>query len=209
MIKKVVRENYKFLLILVVLTLIFFTIGKTSVYNLIQEIDYKVIEIMLNIHNETTESIMKIFTFLGECYIPILIIVCMFLTFKNKLYSIILATGYASSALITLILKNIIMRPRPLAALIDIPSSYSFPSGHTLTGIFFYILLWYLLTYKKSNKVKILTFIPFTIIGLLIGFSRIYLGVHYFSDVMGGIIYVIPCLACVYYIINNNFKEKL
>lgn len=209
MIKKVLKENYLYLLSIVLLTVLFFIIGKTDIYNKILDVDYKVIEIISNIYNPKVESLMTFITKFGEWYTPTIIIVCILLLVKNKLYSYILSVNYAVVGLITFAIKSIIMRPRPLVALIEIPSSYSFPSGHTLTSIFFYILLWYLITLNKNNKIKISLFILFSLLALLVSFSRIYLGVHYFSDVMGGIIYSIPCLLCTLNIINKNFKEKL
>lgn len=209
MIKKALKENYLYLLSIVILTILFFVIGKTDIYNKILDFDYKVIEIISNIYNPKIESLMAFITKFGEWYIPTAIIVCIFLFVKNKLYSYILIVNYAVIGLITFLVKSIIMRPRPLVALIEIPLSYSFPSGHTLTSIFFYILLWYLITLNKNNKIKIPLFILFSLLAILVSFSRIYLGVHYFSDVMGGIIYSIPCLLCTLNILNKNFKEKL
>ena len=209
MIKKALKENYLYLLSIIILTILFFVIGKTDIYNKILDFDYKVIEIISNIYDPKIESLMTFITKFGEWYIPTAIIVCIFLFVKNKLYSYILIVNYAVIGLITFIVKSIIMRPRPLVALIEIPLSYSFPSGHTLTSIFFYILLWYLITLNKNNKIKIPLFILFSLLAILVSFSRIYLGVHYFSDVMGGIIYSIPCLLCTLNILNKNFKEKL
>lgn len=209
MIKKALKENYLYLLSIIILTILFFVIGKTDIYNKILDFDYKVIEIISNIYDPKIESLMTFITKFGEWYIPTAIIVCIFLLVKNKLYSYILIVNYAVIGLITFIVKSIIMRPRPLVALIEIPLSYSFPSGHTLTSIFFYILLWYLITLNKNNKIKIPLFILFSLLAILVSFSRIYLGVHYFSDVMGGIIYSIPCLLCTLNILNKNFKEKL
>lgn len=83
------------------------------------------------------------------------------------------------------VLKNLIARPRPcwrnedILLLAKVPTDYSFPSGHTLvsfeaaTGIFF--------ANKKWG-------IPALILASAIGFSRIYLGVHYVTDVLAGVI---------------------
>ena len=132
-----------------------------------------------------------------------MVIVCILIFIKNKKYFYIITSGYAFAGLIVFISKTITQRPRPLEALIEIPKSFSFPSGHTLTSIVFYITLWYLLTYKSAKKTKIITFILTVLIVILIGISRIYLGVHYFSDVIGGIILALPIL---FMIINISKK---
>ncbi|UKI57309.1 MAG: phosphatase PAP2 family protein [Clostridium sp.] len=67
---------------------------------------------------------------------------------KNKWYFTLLTGSYAVSGLTVLVTKLLVRRPRPLVALIEIPKSYSFPSGHTLTSIvFLYGIMAF--TYKK------------------------------------------------------------
>lgn len=209
MIKKVFKENYIYIITIVLLTILFFIIANTKIYIKVLDIDYKVIEIISSIHNPKVESLMTFITKFGEWYTPTLIIVCVFLLIKNKLYFYLTSINYAVVGITTFIVKEIVRRPRPLVALIQIPNSYSFPSGHTLTSISFFIFLWYLITLNKNNKLKILLFILFSLLAILVSFSRVYLGVHYFSDVIGGLIYSIPCLLCVLNIVNKNFKEKL
>ena len=81
---------------------------------------------------------------------------------------------------------------------------YSFPSGHSMVSFAYYGLLIYLIYKYIDNKVLkyILIFILTTII-LLVGLSRIYLGVHYTTDVLGGYIF-----GLLYLIIFINYIEK-
>ncbi len=127
-------------------------------------------------------------TFLNETlpyleYVNLLVIIVIFTLFfllKDKkqippfIISIVLALSIAT------LLKYIIMRPRPFETLqiinlID-KTGYSFPSGHTTYA---FIPLYFL--HKKEFKIWLL-------IAIIIAFSRIYLGVHYLSDVIAGAI---------------------
>lgn len=86
------------------------------------------------------------------------------------------------------VLNTLIARPRPNPAmwLID-PSGFSFPSGHSLNGIVFYWMLVYLIrrAYGKRPWVRVLTTI-LMLMPFVVMFSRLYLGVHYLSDIVGG-----------------------
>ena len=209
MIKKIVKENYIYIIVICLLTISLSIIMKSSLHDKIILYDFQVVNFMSQINNTCLTFIFRIFTFLGDFYIPLLIIVCIFTFIKNKYYFYILTCGYVFSGVLTYFIKYIVLRPRPLEALISIPSSYSFPSGHTMTSLVFYCLLCYLLTIKSSNKIKLISFIFATTIVCLIAYSRIYLGVHYFSDVLGGYLIGIPCLMMIINIIENNFREKL
>ncbi len=203
MMKKVLKNNYWYLVITVILIVITTCIMKSDLYNSILNFDYKIINSVSYIINTYYTSFFRALTNFGDFYIPIMVIVCILIFIKNKKYFYIITSGYAFAGLIVFISKTITQRPRPLEALIEIPKSFSFPSGHTLTSIVFYITLWYLLTYKSAKKTKIITFILTVLIVILIGMSRIYLGVHYFSDVIGGIILALPIL---FMIINISKK---
>ena len=203
MMKKLLKNNYWYLVITLLLIIITTSIMKSEIYNIILSFDHKIINSVNYIINTNFTKFFSVLTNFGDFYIPLIIIICIFIFIKNKKYFYILVSGYTFSGIIVYISKTIIQRPRPLEALIDIPRSFSFPSGHTLTSIVFYITLWYLLTCKATNKVKTITFIITLLIVILIGMSRIYLGVHYFSDVIGGIILALPIL---FMIINISKK---
>lgn len=130
-------------------------------------------------------TIMKIFTFLGEPKIIIILsfIWGIFLIKKNKTELKPFCIVLLVSVIFIVLLKIIFMRERPdILRLIPI-DGYSFPSGHSIISVSFY---GYLLTYFiERTKKKWLIILGFLFI-LGIGFSRIYLGVHYFSDVLAG-----------------------
>lgn len=209
MIKKILKENWIYMFIIILLIVSFIVIKNSSIYKYIVNFDYKVIEFFGNINDKRLTTSMSFITNFGDWYIPILIIVCIFLIIKNKWYFYTLSSSYLLSGIVVFITKILVARPRPLEALIKIPSSYSFPSGHTLTSLIFYMTLFYLMT-EKSNKLIRITFgLLFCFLIVVVAFSRVCLGVHFFSDVVGGFILGIPCLLCCINIIEKNFKEKL
>lgn len=85
------------------------------------------------------------------------------------------------------VLKQAFHRTRPDAFFGTLPNSYSFPSGHALVSFCFYAVLAGLIAYRvKSMAIKIGVGVAAALLVTAIGFSRIYLGVHYPSDVLAG-----------------------
>ena len=154
--------------------------------------DQKVFDYLENYVTPTNNKIMTFITFLGkhEFLIPANLILIGYFLFvrKHRWYSIKVPAIALSSLALMFILKNLFGRERPLIPLLQSANGLSFPSGHALMSMTFYGLLIYI-TYHtvKDNRLKwsIITF--FLILVLLISFSRIYLRVHYTSDVLAGI----------------------
>lgn len=116
-------------------------------------------------------------------FTTVILIIC-----KDKKYGIYIIINLVFVTLINQILKIIIQRQRPskLHHLIE-ERGYSFPSGHSMVSMAFYGLLIYLAYTKiRNNKLKWITCILLGMLIITIGISRIYLGVHYASDVLGG-----------------------
>ena len=207
MIKKILKENYIYILIDILLIIAFLIIKNSFLYDKILAFDNKIMFARENIIDERFTLLFKNLTFLGEFYIPIIIIVCIFFMISNKNYFYLIVYNYSSSLFLGSLAKVIINRERPTFNLIPIPDRFSFPSGHTLTSVVFYIFLCYLATINKKSRYYLLPLV--TIIVLFVGASRVYLGVHYFSDVIGAILLAIPLLLMNINILNKNIKEKL
>lgn len=105
---------------------------------------------------------------------------------RYAIYARGLVLSLGAAELTSYTLKLLFARARPLEALIE-ETSYSFPSGHTVVAISLYgYLLWVVSREVKSPAVRLLVQILLMLIILGVGFSRLYLGVHFFSDVVGG-----------------------
>jgi len=107
---------------------------------------------------------------------------------RNWKKLILLFSAVAGGALLNLVLKNIFQRTRPAipgAYMVD--TGFSFPSGHSMISLVFYGMIAYLaLSYVKNKKWKVLIIAGALLICALIGFSRLYLGVHFLTDVLAG-----------------------
>lgn len=159
--------------------------------------------------NPAFTNFMKIITCFGETWTFIIIAVILSIFIKNKYYVLSIFFNLGSLALINYILKICIRRPRPVEThLIDV-HGYSFPSGHSATALAFYGFLIYLLYKNCQNKILKYFLISFlSILIILIGISRIYLGVHYESDVLGAFLYSFAYLLLFITLFNRVLEKK-
>ena len=128
-------------------------------------------------------------TNLGNVYfvLPFATAICVLLALVGRAWLIIpLLTSLFASAGFTLLGKLAFQRTRPIEAVLQ-ENSYSFPSGHgTLAMGFYGFLLYLLIRYATTWKIRIRLFFAGTVLISLLGLSRIILDVHYLSDVLGG-----------------------
>ena len=209
MTKKLKIENYICIIMLILLIVVFSIIMRSPLHDKIVIFDNKVFNFFNNINNEGLTTFFKIITNFGDFYIPCIILVLLLIFHNNRYVFLFQGFGYLFAGIITYIAKLAAGRPRPTEALIKIPSSYSFPSGHTLTSIVFYVLLIYLLIFNLDRTKRHIIMGLSLIFACIIAVSRIYLGVHYFSDVLGGVIISIPCLYLIRNVILLKFQDKL
>lgn len=145
--------------------------------------------------SDNLTPIAKAITQLGGAIFLIGLSITLAIIIKNKKIGILIWVNIAISTLLNQILKYIIQRPRPTEFRIIDERGYSFPSGHSMVSATFYGFLIYLICKNVKNKYLKYSLITMLIILiLLIGTSRIYLGVHYTSDVLAGFLIAISYL---------------
>lgn len=167
---------------------------------------------IISLQTECLTKLMLIITNLGDKYLIALlsVIVLIFLLYKKPyLKTEIFILTMASAVILSQTLKFIIQRPRPLIMLIE-KTTFSFPSGHATLAITFFGMLIYLFKDKIKNKTLRYTFITGNILLiLLIGFSRLYLNVHWITDVLAGFSLGLICIFGSIYLVNKiGFWKK-
>lgn len=161
-----------------------------------------------NFMSERMTNVVKILTSLGSALVIIILTIVLFIAIKNKKIAISVVINLIVITILNNLLKIIFLRPRPDVNNLILESGYSFPSGHSSTSMAFYGYLIYLIyKYVNNKKIKIPLIIFLSLIIVAIGLSRIYLGVHYASDVLGGFLLAIVYLI-IFITIANKYIEK-
>ncbi len=177
--------------------------------------DDKVFTYLQNHVSDENNQVMVFFTFLGkhEFLIPANLILIAYFLFikKHRWYSIKVPAIALSSLALMFGLKNLFGRDRPLIPLLEEARGLSFPSGHALMSVTFYGLLIYIVFKGYKNRPLKWTFIILLLLLILvIGFSRIYLRVHYASDVLAGFSVGLLWLVICVWVLNRleQFSRK-
>jgi membrane-associated phospholipid phosphatase len=174
-----------------IIALIVFSIRKPIKRH--KPVDMMIFEKLTPRVNSLNNKIMLFITFLGkhQFLIPanLLLIFYFLLITKQNWFSVRVITIAISSLVLMLLLKQLFQRKRPLSPLLKAAKGLSFPSGHAIMAVTFYGLLIYILQHSITiDWLRYTLTILIIILIILIGFSRIYLRVHYASDVLGGFI---------------------
>lgn len=170
--------------------------------------DSLIAQYFLSMRSDFLTMIMKSVTFLGDAkfVIATLAVILFFLTLVKKyVYSTALVLATVGVFITSLLFKDIFSRPRPQGHQLVIENGFSFPSGHAIIAIALYgMLAYFLIKYFKNKYAKIAAgIIGFTVIAA-IGVSRVYLGVHWPSDVIGSYIFGGFWLAILIYLLEKR-----
>lgn len=195
-IKELIKNKYKWIIFAMV-SIIFIAIAEDVFEKEIFAFDGIIYNFLLNHRNNILNNFFKIMTNFGsaEFLIPltILCIICI----KNKKYKIMLPVNLIVIASLNIILKNVFVRQRPNELRLIEETGYGFPSGHAMASTAVYGLLLYIVFREvKNKKIRNIACILLAILIFIIDMSRIYVGVHYASDVIAG-----TCLSIAYLIL--------
>ena len=158
--------------------------------NEITYIDETLSWLVYSFRNPVLTEIMKVITFFGSGFWlggwAALAIVFLIIK-KHRTSALLFALSLIVCVGINLTLKHFIDRPRPSLAPLIIEKTTSFPSGHAMNSFVFYFTLAYFVYHFTKNQYLLARYLAIAIIIVsLIGLSRVYLGVHYPSDVVAG-----------------------
>lgn len=175
----------KWVLFIISLT-IFIFISLCVYFNLTSSFDLTIYNFIISFKNDFLTNFLKVITLFGGEYI-ILLITFSFLFIKNKKFFLSLFIDMILIVLFNYFLKLIFLRERPIDLMIINETGYSYPSGHSMVAVSFYGFILFLIWKMNIKKVyKYLFSFVIVLLMILIGISRIYLGVHFPSDVIGG-----------------------
>jgi len=209
--KKVGRKVYNFLLFLdssqatvlvftellfgtflsIISFLMFSKIAKDILENDQFRFDSTLINFIYSLRTPLLTKIMNFISFLGNDVIVLgaFIIIILLIRKRYRHEAILFGFIFEMGFFINLFLKFLIRRPRPDIAPLLVELSYSFPSGHSMNSFVFYVAVaYFIFRFTRNKRLSTLIFFTCLLLILSIGFSRIYLGVHYPSDVLAGYI---------------------
>ena len=201
-------KNYGKYIIVGIGIVIFGIIATLLLIDKIAPFDNIIYNAIISLKSDSVTTFFKLITKLCNEKFIIIATVLIFITllFKKKKIGFILTLNVLLCSGLNTVIKHIFLRPRPVGLKLIKQGGYSFPSGHSMMAVAFFGILIYLVCKSKWKKsIKILLSSLLTVLILLIGISRIYLGVHFASDVLAGF-----AIALSYLIIFTSvvFKDK-
>lgn len=203
--KTIIKNNYK-LIIFFICLILFLSLAEDVFNHDIMNgdiIGYNLISKYLI--NDSMTVVMKFITWFGGAICLISLTIILFILLRNKKIVILIFTNLVTVTILNQLFKFILARPRPSEYRIINETGYSFPSGHSMVSMAFYGFLIYLIYKYVGNKyLKWTSMILLFLLIILIGISRIYLGVHYTSDVIAGFL-----VAISYLILYINMSKRL
>ncbi len=180
------KFSSKKIILCCMLLLLFIVIAVMVSTNHILKIDDAIYDFIMSGRSSFLDRYFTFITHFGDT-LSIILVVAVFLLLTRNQDGLLLTISAVSSALVNTLVKHLFVRARPSHLRLIKQGGYSFPSGHAMISICVYGFLLYLVFLRVENKyVKYTLMTILAILIISIGISRIYVGVHYPSDVIGG-----------------------
>ncbi len=175
-----------------------------------EDFDQRAFRFMSRIVSHRSTEVMEFFSLLGTHYflIPANLVLVFYFAFirKHRWYSIRVPVIALSSMCMMFLLKFFFKRERPLMPLLEAARGMSFPSGHATMSCSFYGLLIYMIYRSESihRTIKVVSITALSLLIVCVGASRVYLRVHYASDVIAGF-----CLGLMWLMLSIWILKKI
>ncbi|MDO4813488.1 MAG: phosphatase PAP2 family protein [Gemella sp.] len=180
-------------------------------YNL--PVDKNIWKFVESVRSPELTKFFSTITHLGDAWLFVIIMIALVIAIIKFKRNVAFAAWLGTSALLGAWLMNKFMkeyfvRPRPFVAgyienLVS-ASGYSFPSGHSMGSIICYILIAYVIKiYVKNRFLSTLVFVVLIILSVVIAISRVYLGVHYPTDIIAGLSFGL-CIVCIFILLRRG-----
>lgn len=185
--KKIVNKKN----ILIALPLVIFLILLVVMLSLgITRFDEYGLKFFQSLRTSKYTKIVLIVTNFCSPWILLGIILTMLLVFKNKKIGLFASINIVCGLIINQLIKYMVARQRPISYMLIDESGYSFPSAHSMIAMIFYGFLIYILFINVKRKwLRNILSVLISLLILSIAVSRVYLGVHYPSDIFCGLLF--------------------
>ena len=188
-------QNYKWIIFFICIVCLLFLIEDVMDQDIMKFDEMGYFLVSKYLISDTMTPIARSITNFANMYWLIALSVLLVVIIKDKKTGLWICINLGLSALVNFSLKQVLQRPRPVEHRIIDESGYSFPSGHSMVSMAFYGFLIYLIHKNvKNNYLRTGLIVLLFLLIISIGISRIYLGVHYTSDVLAGFLVAISYL---------------
>jgi len=169
--------------------------------NYLFKIDSQTIRVVNSIRSIGLNYFVKVFTYLGSVIILVPVAIILFFVIKGKREKIFVISTFTLAAALSTAMKYLVARNRPDGIAIIEEIGYSFPSAHTVLSLVVYgMVIYMMLKFMKNKPLKIILSIILAILVIAVALSRVYLGVHFMTDIFGGWILgffvLVLCITC-------------
>lgn len=181
------KKNYLYIILIILGLVIFSLMVGLLLSNNVGWYDNLIYSFIIKMKSDIATIIFLFISLCCSTYFLIISIIVILLVCKDKKKAFYICLNIGICVLINQVFKYIFARSRPVGINIVTENGFSFPSGHSMAGLAYYGMYIYLLVSSNMEKVyKVIGSIIIGLLILLIGISRIYLGVHFASDVTAG-----------------------
>ncbi len=203
------RENARLIVVLIAAIVFIYLLGEVGEGEIMKLDSFAYALFVERLRAEPMTSIMQGFT--GLLDIPVLLVMTLIVTAfaPGRAPGRCVALNLVCVLALNQLLKAIVQRPRPDGFRLIAETGYSFPSGHSMISMaFFGLLVWMVWTYEKDRTLARVWSVLLSLVIVMVGVSRIYLGVHYASDVVAGICVSLIWLAFYTRVITPAFMAE-